>query len=60
MKLPLAVFVKTPGLSPIKTRLAASVGEQKALEFYRRSLRVTEAVVHAAVKGAVNEAAMKQ
>jgi len=33
----LAVFVKTPGLSPIKTRLAASVGKQKAEDFYRLS-----------------------
>ena len=30
----IAVFVKTPKLSPVKTRLAASIGEEKALEFY--------------------------
>lgn len=30
----LAAFVKTPGLSPIKTRLAASMGRNKAEEFH--------------------------
>lgn len=34
----IAVFVKTPGLSPLKTRLAAGVGEHAALQFYRNSL----------------------
>ena len=34
----LAIFVKTPVRSPLKTRLGASVGEQKALEFYTRSI----------------------
>ena len=35
----LAVFVKTPGLSPVKTRLAAVWGEKKTLEFYEHCLR---------------------
>lgn len=34
----LAVFVKTPGLSPIKTRLAKDLGEKIALEFYQQAL----------------------
>lgn len=38
----LAVFVKTPGLSRVKTRLAASIGQAKAEEFYRRSLAAIE------------------
>lgn len=33
----LAIFVKTPGLSPIKTRLAASIGARAAIEFHRLS-----------------------
>lgn len=40
----IAVFAKTPGLSPVKTRLAAEIGERAALEFYERSLAVTEAL----------------
>jgi len=30
-----AIFVKTPGLSPVKTRLAAGVGVEAATEFHR-------------------------
>ena len=41
----IAIFVKTPGLSPIKTRLAKSIGEEKALEFYNLSVRAVEEVV---------------
>lgn len=37
-KVAFATFVKTPGMSPIKTRLGASIGEAKALEFYIESL----------------------
>lgn len=37
----LAVFVKTPGLSPIKTRLASSIGQEKAEAFYRLSCQWT-------------------
>ena len=35
----LAVFVKTPGYSPIKTRLAATIGEEHALAFHRLAAR---------------------
>lgn len=31
----LAIFVKTPGLSPIKTRLAQALGQRQAEHFYR-------------------------
>lgn len=31
----IAVFVKTPGLSPVKTRLAATIGTAAAEEFYQ-------------------------
>ena len=41
----IAIFVKTPGLSPIKTRLAKNTGEEKALEFYNLSVRAVEATV---------------
>lgn len=39
MKVAIAIFVKTPGISPLKTRLAATIGQEKAEEFYRLSLR---------------------
>lgn len=45
MKVAFAVFVKTPGMSPIKTRLAASIGSAAALEFYVRSLNLTQKTV---------------
>lgn len=38
----IAVFVKTPNLSPFKTRLAARIGRAGADEFYRLSLRAIE------------------
>jgi glycosyltransferase A (GT-A) superfamily protein (DUF2064 family) len=41
----IAVFVKTPGLSPIKTRLAGGLGTQKSEEFYRLSVAAVEATV---------------
>lgn len=37
MKSAVVIFVKTPGISPVKSRLAASIGTEKALEFYRYS-----------------------
>lgn len=43
----LVVFVKTPGLSPIKTRLAEGLGRARADEFYRLSLAAVEATVTA-------------
>jgi len=39
-----AIFVKTPGLSPVKTRLAATAGNDVACEFYRRAVNIVEAV----------------
>lgn len=44
----LALFVKTPGLSPLKTRLAAGIGAGAALRLYRASLRAVEAALSAA------------
>lgn len=45
MKIALAVFVKTPELSPTKTRLAAKLGAERALQFYELSLSAVEALV---------------
>ncbi|MGD9728865.1 MAG: DUF2064 domain-containing protein [Nitrospiraceae bacterium] len=52
----IAIFGKTPGLSPIKTRLAAGIGTAKALEFYglcieavRTTVRGLEAAAFCAV-----------
>ena len=39
MNVAIAIFVKTPGLSPLKTRLAATIGREKAEDFYRLSLQ---------------------
>ena len=41
----IAIFVKTPGLSPIKTRLANALGNEATLEFYQHSLTATRALV---------------
>lgn len=40
----LAIFVKTPGVSPIKTRLGDTIGQQAANHFYKLSLAATSAV----------------
>lgn len=42
MSTALAIFVKTPALSPLKTRLAAGVGTDNAHTFYRLSLKAIE------------------
>ncbi len=42
MKIALAIFVKTPGFSPLKTRLAAGIGKENALEFYHQSVKIVE------------------
>ena len=39
MNIAIVIFVKTPGISPLKTRLAATVGQEKAEDFYRLSLK---------------------
>lgn len=46
----IAVFVKTPKLSPIKTRLAQSTNQDFSDEFYYRSVKVTEEVVSSVQK----------
>ncbi len=43
----LAIFVKTPGLSPIKTRLAHGIGHTQALHFHHLAARATAEVVSA-------------
>jgi len=48
----IAIFVKTPGYSSLKTRLAASIGQQAAEEFHRCSARAVQAVVTAATQQA--------
>ena len=40
-----AIFVKTPGFSSLKTRLAQSIGKEKAEEFFTLSLKATEEVL---------------
>ena len=37
----LAIFVKTPGLSPVKTRLAATLGPSAAVQFYMLAAAAT-------------------
>lgn len=39
----LVIFVKTPGTSPVKTRLAREIGVDMADQFYGLSVRATEA-----------------
>lgn len=41
----IAIFVKTPGLSPIKTRLASSIGASSAECFHLLSAKAIESVV---------------
>lgn len=48
LPLALAVFAKTPGRTPAKTRLAATVGAPAAERFYRRSLAATAEAADAA------------
>ncbi len=42
MSVAIAVFVKTPDISPIKTRLAKGIGKANALEFYHRSIKAVQ------------------
>ncbi len=44
MKQLLIIFVKNPQLGKVKTRLAADVGDERALEIYRRLLSKTHEV----------------
>lgn len=41
----IAVFVKTPGLSPVKTRLAATLGQESAEAFHLAASRSVSSVV---------------
>ena len=54
MKGALVVFVKTPGLSPIKTRLAKGIGRENANIFFVKSVRAVESIAHKIYKN--NEA----
>ena len=50
----LAVFAKTPGRTPAKTRLGAEIGQDRAEAFYRLALAATAAAVdEAALAGPV-------
>jgi hypothetical protein len=44
----LAIFVKTPGHSPLKTRLAAGIGRESAERFHRLAAEAVAAVARAA------------
>ena len=41
----ITIFVKTPGYSPLKTRLAESIGQTLAEQFHQLSAKAVEAVV---------------
>jgi len=45
MKIAVAVFAKTVGMSQVKTRLALSIGRNRAEEFYRHSVAAIESVL---------------
>lgn len=50
LKFAIAVFVKTPGVSPIKTRLAADIGSDEALKVYLKCLAAVEKKIIAVVE----------
>ena len=43
----IALFVKTPGLSPVKTRLAVKLGTDRAEQFHWLAARTTAAIINA-------------
>lgn len=45
MKGAMAIFVKTPGLSPVKTRLAVGIGKNRAEEFHLAASWAVSAIV---------------
>ena len=49
MSAALAIFVKTPGHSPVKARLAASIGQRRAEHFHRLAAAAVAAVARAAM-----------
>jgi len=52
MSTAIAIFVKTPSLSPVKTRLAHGIGEEKALEFYQLSVQCVKETVRSTAAAA--------
>lgn len=50
MKGAVAVFVKTPGLSEVKTRLAKDTGKAFAQDFYERCIHTVTSIVQSAVE----------
>ena len=46
----IAIFVKTPGLSPVKTRLAVKLGQKVAEEFHLTSAQAVAETVQTACK----------
>lgn len=48
----IAIFVKTPGHSPLKTRLAATIGEPAARSWYERAAATVAAVARTAATAA--------
>ena len=50
MSIALAIFAKTPGLSPVKTRLAEDIGKKSAEEFYKLSVKAVEEMAHTITK----------
>ena len=50
MKGALVVFVKTPGLSPVKTRLAKGIGSENAKTFFVKSVKAVESIAHRILK----------
>src|SRR5262245_6574835 len=51
----IAAFVKTPGRSAIKTRLAAGIGPERAAEFYDLAVRATLALLEEARRARLAE-----
>lgn len=45
-----AVFVKTPGYSPLKTRLAEGIGTENAEQFHRRATRCVRDVLRESIR----------
>jgi rSAM/selenodomain-associated transferase 1 len=50
MSVAVAIMTKTPGYSPVKTRLATSLGAPVAIEMHRHSARATASVVERAAR----------
>ncbi|MHB8132091.1 MAG: TIGR04282 family arsenosugar biosynthesis glycosyltransferase [Mobilitalea sp.] len=55
MKTAIAIFCKTPGLSPIKTRLSDEIGRKNAEDFYQLSLFSIKETVHRVLNEYKNE-----